>query len=130
MEPESYKKETPFQLLAKASHQAKSERNSAFSLRKRLGSLELCNKVNIRRIKYLPEGSTVQAKLRTPNKCSSSLRLQHFRVAHCRNSWQSRVSLSSGNRASMRTESSSMPRNTKDVAGPAILSAANGTPRD
>ena len=79
-EPESSKKEIPFHLLAKANHQTKSDLNSAFNLRNQLGSLELCSRESICHRKDLPEGSTVLVKFKTPNRCSSSLRFQHFQT--------------------------------------------------
>lgn len=81
-----------------------------------------------REIKDRPWGIIRMAKLRWP----SSERSWHLETIDTetkeRETSRIRDSLSAGSEVTMETESSVIPRNLSDVAGPIVVSAERGTP--
>ena len=124
------RKDTPFQSWTKHYHHARSARNPLFN---RTGAAwpwaewgREWSRSIIRRKNDRPARTTLQAWFNNHTSDSRSLRVQVLRSPHCSSRACRRSNLSLGRRSSFATVSTSIPRNTRLVAGPSVLCPAMG----
>ena len=108
-------------------HQRRSERSSRLSRMWWCAFQVLLSCSNSRRMKVFPGGTTCAACPSFPTRDSSSFLLHAFLPNHCLSRACNSVSFRWGRRISRATESSSNPKNSRQVVGPSSLFTATGT---
>ena len=120
--------DTPFHRSAKRNHHSMSDLASLLRRTKWLGFLTILERSISLLRKVLPGLTTLQACESTPIRDFRSLFLHSFLPRHFHSNSLRRANLSAGSLNCMAVVFISIPRNTRTVLGPSVLSGSTGVP--